>query len=72
MFLLFVIIGCTGLLNILESLESPFDENGLDDVKLRQEVSLFKNDIQLILANIKELKENFHYDYYDYALEEIK
>lgn len=56
MFYLFVVTGLVGLINILEALESPFSEQGLDDIKLKQEIALFKNDIQLILADIKELK----------------
>lgn len=46
--MLFTIIGITGLLNILVALESPFDENGLDDVRLTTELNQCRNSLQYL------------------------
>lgn len=49
-------IGITGLFNILESIETPFDEEGMDDIRTLAETIQFKNDINLILVHSDEGK----------------
>jgi len=51
MFNIFTIIGLTTLFNILESIDSPFDEFGMDDVRITSDTIQFKNDINLLAIN---------------------
>jgi len=49
--LFFNIISMTGITciyNILESIDSPFDEKGMDDVRITSDTLQFKNDINLL------------------------
>lgn len=48
MFNVFSIISVSSLFNILESIDSPFDEYGMDDVRITSDNLSFKNDINLI------------------------
>lgn len=41
-------IGITCIYNILESIDSPFDEKGMDDVRITSDTLQFKNDINLL------------------------
>jgi hypothetical protein len=51
MFNIFTIVGITGLFNVLESIEAPFDEQGMDDMRLTSEMIQFKNEIRLLFVN---------------------
>jgi hypothetical protein len=42
-------IGITCIYNILESIDSPFDEKGMDDVRITSDSLQFKNDINLLI-----------------------
>lgn len=48
MFNCFTIIAVSSLFNILESIDSPFDEYGMDDVRITSDSLQFKNDINLL------------------------
>jgi len=41
-------VGITCIYNILESIDSPFDEKGMDDVRITTDTLQFKNDINLL------------------------
>jgi len=41
-------VGITCIYNILESIDSPFDEKGMDDVRITPDTLQFKNDINLL------------------------
>lgn len=49
----FSIIGITGLLNILHSIESPFDEYGMDDIRLTPYKLQFMNELKEIFDETK-------------------
>lgn len=51
MFNVFSIIAVSSLFNILESVDSPFDEYGMDDIRITSDGLNFKNDINLISVN---------------------
>jgi hypothetical protein len=52
------IIGLTSIFNILGSIDSPFDEKGMDDVRITQDTLQFKNDVNL-LSVFSEVTETF-------------
>lgn len=43
-------VGISGLFNILESMETPFDEEGMDDIRTTSEYIKFKNDMNLLFV----------------------
>jgi hypothetical protein len=49
-FNIFTVVGITGLFNVLESIESPFDEQGMDDIRLTSDMIQFKNDLKLLFV----------------------
>lgn len=51
MFNIFTTIGISSLFNILESIDSPFDEYGMDDVRITADCLHFRNDINLLSLN---------------------
>jgi len=42
------VIGISGIFNILDALENPFDEVGMDDIHLTTEIIELKNYIELL------------------------
>lgn len=55
-FNLFVTIGITGLFEVLESLDYPFDEFGVDDIRLTDQKIEFKNDINYLFVDSDQFK----------------
>lgn len=51
MFCIFTTIGVSSLFNILESIDSPFDEYGMDDVRITADCLQFRNDLNLLAVN---------------------
>lgn len=47
-------MGITGLFNILNALEDPFDEQGMDDIHLTTFIIELKNNIELLDAESDE------------------
>lgn len=45
------VIGITSIYNILGSIDSPFDEKGMDDIRVTPDSLQFKNDINLLSIN---------------------
>lgn len=50
MFNVFTVVGITGLFNVLESIEAPFDEQGMDDIRLTSDIIQFKNELRLLFV----------------------
>lgn len=50
--------GITCIYNILESIDSPFDERGMDDIRITPDTLQFKNDINM-LALYNEVTETY-------------
>lgn len=64
-------VGLAGLFNILESIESPFDEEGMDDIRTLSETIQFKNDINLILVK-SDANKTYEQQLYDEKKAEVK
>lgn len=43
-------VGISSLFSILESIDSPFDEFGMDDIRITSDSIQFKNDINLLVT----------------------
>lgn len=57
MFNIITVIIVTGLKNILEALENPFDEHGLDDIHITTEFTELKNYIEFLDVDSDEFMQ---------------
>merc|ERR1712096_59306 len=56
LFNMFTMIGITSLFHILDSLETPFDEEGIDDIRVTSETIQFKNDMQFLFVKSDQFR----------------
>lgn len=55
-FNIFAMCGITSLFHILDSLETPFDEEGIDDIRVTSEAIQFKNDLQFLFVKSDQFR----------------
>lgn len=56
MFNIFTMVGITSLFQILDSLETPFDEDGIDDIRFTSETIQLKNDVQFLFVKSNQFR----------------
>lgn len=71
LFNIITVILITSLKNILEALENPFDECGLDDIHITSEFTELKNYIEYLDVDSDEFLKYDEYKLFENTIKEI-